>query len=160
MEEWPINVLGFAAAVAFVCDGSDDALAKILADTPATGDVMASITPFSCVELKENPTILSCLVESGFYRGPVLKPRPSFAKVPLPLLIDAPALRLTPALEGLPCCVSAGCCQPRHRKKASCGEGSRGGSVVYRRLRPRDSFTGARHCEGLTTLNTNTAYSI
>jgi hypothetical protein len=27
---------------------------------------------------------------------------------------------------------------------------------VYRRLRPRDSFTGARHCEGLTNLNTDT----
>ncbi len=101
VEEWPLNVLGlsilcslfllvegytfcalgFAAALAFVCDGCDDVLESIVASTPSAGDVMSSITPFTCVELKDNPTILTCLIESGFYRGPVLKTRPSFAKV-------------------------------------------------------------------------------
>ncbi len=81
VEEWPINVLGFSAALAFVCDGSDDMLETIFAATPAAGDVMSSLQAFSSVELKDNPTILTCLIEGGFYRGPVLKPRPSFAKV-------------------------------------------------------------------------------
>ncbi len=81
VEEWPLNVLAFAAALAFVCDGSDDMLQSVLAATPAASEMMSSLTPFSSVDLKDNPTILSCLIESGFYRGPVLKPRPSFAKV-------------------------------------------------------------------------------
>ena len=29
VEEWPLNALGFAAALAFVCDGSDDMLATV-----------------------------------------------------------------------------------------------------------------------------------
>ncbi len=81
VEEWPINILGFSAALAFLCDGSDDMLQDILAATPSAGDVMSSLQPFASVELKDSPTILSCLIEGGFYRGPVLKPRPSFAKV-------------------------------------------------------------------------------
>ncbi len=85
VEEWPLNVLGFAAALAFVCDGSDDLLANIVAGSAAASEVMSSIAPFSSIELKDNPTVLSCLIEGGFYRGPVLKPRPSFAKVPVQL---------------------------------------------------------------------------
>ena len=81
VEEWPLNILGFTAALAFVCDGSDDVLEAVRAGTPSAGDVMSSLSPFSNVELKDSPTILSCIIESGFYRGPVLKPRPSFAKV-------------------------------------------------------------------------------
>jgi hypothetical protein len=96
-------VLGFTAALAFLCDGSDDALeavsfsrgssiphfisslhpCQVLAATPSAHDIMSSLPPFSCVELKDSPTIVSCVIESGFYRGRVLKPRPSFAKVSL-----------------------------------------------------------------------------
>ena len=43
------------------------------------------------MELKDNPTIISCVIESGFYRGLVLKPRPSFAKVSLAVSLPVPA---------------------------------------------------------------------
>ena len=81
VEEWPLNTSGFTAAMAFLCDGSDSMLETLIAGTPATDDVMSSLLSFAGIELKDNPTVLSCLVESGFYRGPVLKPRPSFVKV-------------------------------------------------------------------------------
>ncbi len=103
VEEWPLNVLGFAAALAYVCDGSDDMLASILAATPAASEMMSSLIPFSSVDLKDNPTILSCLIEGGFYRGPVLKPRPSFAKVASHLPLHLSFMRLSTDL--FLCCV-------------------------------------------------------
>ena len=64
---------------------------QVQAATPSANDIMSSLPPFASVELKENPTILSCLIESGFYRGPVLKPRPSFAKVSLAVALPVAA---------------------------------------------------------------------
>jgi hypothetical protein len=87
VEEWPLNVLGFSAALAYVCDGCDDVLEAVIAGTPSASEIMPSLQPFDGVELKDNPTILSCVIESGFCRGSVLKPRPSFAKVSQPLRV-------------------------------------------------------------------------
>ncbi len=103
-----------------MCDGCDDLLDKVLADTPSAAEVMSSITPFSGVELKDNPTLLSCLIESGFYRGPVLKTRPSFAKVRVSTIIPTRCvLRLITMLQGFTCSFNAGGCKHRRRQEAT-----------------------------------------